>query len=302
MSDVLAPFTHPRCTLVHGDCCEAMAAMPAGAAGLVVTSPPFADLFVYSRDDADLGNYREALFNLAFQMWARQLARVVAPGRLACLHTTQLLAYKVLHGFMGLRDFCGRAAEAMQAAGFAYVGEVAINKNPQSAAQRMKLHNLMFTTLKKDSAKSIPVRNDYLLLFRAPGENAAPVRSFERGDVTTEDWVRWASGVWSDVDETDVLQTRGTGAEDDERHVCPLQLGLIARCIKLWSNPGDLVLDPFSGVGSVGVAALKHGRRYLGVELKREHHLTAARTLGELARSQDTQLTLFGAAAAGGAP
>lgn len=297
MSALLPPFVHPRCTLVHGDAVPALAEVPAGACGLVVTSPPFADLFVYSRDDADLGNNRDGAFNLAFRMWCEQLARAVAPGRLACLHTTQLLAYGVLHGFMGLRDFCGRVAEAMTDAGFDYVGEVAIPKNPQSAAQRMKLHNLMFTTLKKDSSKSIPVRNDYLLLFRARGENAAPVRAYERGDVTTEDWVRWASGVWDDIDETDVLKTRGTGGEDDTRHVCPLQLGLIRRAIKLWSNPGDLVCDPFSGVGSTGVAALELGRRYLGIDLKREHHLTAQRTLGELVDVQDRQLGLFAAGA-----
>lgn len=301
MSDVLAPFVHPRCTLVHGDCIHAMSEMPAQSVGLAVTSPPFADLFVYSRDDADLGNCRGEVFNTSFRFFTEQLVRVMKPGRLAALHTTQLLAYGVLHGFQGLRDFCGDVAKAMSAAGFHYAGEIAIGKNPQSAAQRMKLHNLMFTTLKKDSVKSIPVRNDYLLLFRAPGENEEPVKAYERGDVSTDDWVQLASGlwndhmggVWRDIDETNVLQVKGTGGEDDSRHVCPLQLGLIERAVKLWSNPGDLVLDPFSGVGSTGVVSVKLGRRYVGTDLKRENHLTASRTLRELLDAQDRQPTLF---------
>ncbi len=293
MSDLLEPIVTPRYTLIHGDCVHAMAAMPAASVGLSISSPPFADLFVYSRDEADLGNNRDGAFNLAFRMWAEQLVRVMAPGRLVCLHTTQLLAYKVLHGYIGLRDFCGHVASAMTDAGFSWAGEWAIGKNPQAAAQRMKLHNLMFVTLRKDSSKSIPVRNDYVLVFRAPGENTVPVTSFERGDVTEEEWVRLASGIWRPISETNVLKTAGTGAEDDSKHVCPLQLELIDDCIRLWSNPGELVMDSFNGIGSTVYSAVKRGRRGLGIDLKRENHLTAAKTIAELVRAEESQTLLF---------
>lgn len=294
MSELITPIVHPRYTLLHGDSITAMAEMPAGSAGLVVCSPPFADLFCYSRDEADLGNNREEAFNLVWRCFTEQLARVVAPGRIVCLHTTQLLAYRNIHGFIGLRDFCGDVVRSMRAAGFDYCADIAIDKNPQSAAQRMHLHNLLFVTLRKDSSRSMPVRNDYLLVFRAPGENTVPVKAWDRGDLTEDDWIRWAHGVWLDIDETAVLKTDGARAADDEKHVCPLQLGLIERCVRLWSNPGELVFDPFSGVGSTGYAALKLKRRYLGIDLKKENVLTAARFLGELVSAQDRQLSLFG--------
>lgn len=292
MSSSQSPVVTDEFTLIHGDCVEALAETPAQSISLLVCSPPFADLFVYSRDDGDMGNAKEGTFKALFRCWAEQVFRVMQTGRIAALHVTQLLAYKVLHGHIGLRDFCGHVAEAMRAAGFDYVGEVAIAKNPQSAAQRMKLHNLMFTTLRKDSSKSVPVRNDYILLFRRPGENANPVTSFARGEVSEDDWVRLASGVWVDVQETDVLQTRGTGEADDERHVCPLQLGVIDRLVRLYSNPGELVCDPFNGVGSTGVGALRRGRRYLGIELKESYFRTAARTLRDLARAQRDQTVM----------
>ncbi len=289
MSKTLAPIVTDEFTLIHGDCIEALSNAKECSVSLLLCSPPFADLFVYSKDDGDMGNAKEGVFKALFRCWAEQAFRVVQPGRIAALHVTQLLAYKVLHGFMGLRDFCGHVAVAMKEAGFDYVGEVAIAKNPQSAAQRMKLHNLMFTTLRKDSSKSVPVRNDYVLLFRRPGENAVPVKSFDRGEVTEEDWIRFASGVWDEIDETNVVQTRGTGDADDERHVCPLQLPVIDRLVRLYSNPGEVVCDPFNGVGSTGIGALKRGRRYLGIELKASYFKTAAKTLNTLAKAQRDQ-------------
>jgi DNA modification methylase len=292
MSETLAPIVTERYTLVHGDAVAAMAELPPASVGLVVTSPPFADLFVYSRDQADLGNNRGAAFNLAFRCFTEQLIRVVAPGRVVALHTTQLLAHKNMHDYVGLRDFCGDVVRAMAEAGFHYCGDVAIDKNPQSAAQRMHLYNLLFVTLRRDSTLSMPVRNDYLLIFRAPGENAAPVKAFERGDVSEDDWVRYAHGCWLDIDETNVLKTDGARTAEDEKHVCPLQLGLIDRCVLLWSNPGDLVFDPFVGVGSVPYKALTRRRRALGVDLKRENILTAAKLLRDLVDIQDRQLTL----------
>lgn len=292
MSTIRKPIVTPEFTLIHGDCIEALSKTPEQTVSLLICSPPFADLFVYSKDDGDMGNAREGVFKALFRCWAEQAFRVMQDGRIAALHVTQLLAYKALHGYMGLRDFCGHVAIAMKEAGFDYVGEVAIGKNPQSAAQRMKLHNLMFTTLRKDSSKSVPVRNDYVLLFRRPGDNATPVKSFDRGEVTEEDWIRLASGIWSDIDETNVVQTRGTGDSDDERHVCPLQLPVIDNLVRLYSNPGEIVCDPFNGVGSTGIGALKRGRRYLGIELKESYFRTASKTLSSLAKAQRDQTVM----------
>lgn len=184
-------------------------------------------------------------------------------------------------------------ANAMRAVGFHYCADVAIGKNPQSQAQRTHDHNLLFATLDRDSAGSMPTRNDYLLVFRADGKNEVPVTSAKRGEVSKDDWIRWARGVWNDIDETDVLKPRGTGAADDEAHVCPLQLEVIRRCVLLWSNPDELVLDPFNGIGSTSYVAVKHRRRALGMDLKPENHLTAARTLGDLVGKEEAQLSLL---------
>lgn len=284
VSELLAPVRTDRYTLVHGDCVHAMAAMPAQSVGLVVTSIPFADLFAYTKDQADLGNNRPESFWYGFRCVAEQLLRVMRPGRVVAIHTTQLLAYKNLHGFVGIRDFIGDVAKVMTDAGFAYCADVAIAKNPQAIAQRMHLHSLMFTNLKKDAAQLHPARNDYVLIFKAPGDNDAPITSYLRGEVSQDDWIRWACGTWDDISEGDVLKTRGTGGEDDTKHVCPLQLEVIRRCVLLWSNPDELVMDPFDGVGSTAYVAVKHRRRALGIDLKAEHHKTAAANLRQLER------------------
>jgi DNA modification methylase len=298
MSEVHAPVTTDRYTLVHGDCVHAMSAMPDASVALTVTSIPFADLFAYTRDQADLGNNRGDSFWYGFRCVAEQLRRVMKPGRVVAIHTTQLLAYKNLHGFVGIRDFTGDVAKVMTDAGFGYCADIAIAKNPQSIAQRMHLHSLMFTNLKKDAAQLHPARNDYVLIFKAPGDNEAPVLSYKRGELSQDDWIKWACGTWNDISEGDVLRTRGTGAEDDTKHVCPLQLEVIRRCALLWSNPDELVMDPFNGIGSTTVTAVKHGRRALGVDLKAEHHLTATANMRALDRSlamSRAQQSLFGA-------
>ena len=298
MSNENKPVVSQSYTLVHGDCVHALAATPPQSIALAVTSIPFADLFAYTRDQADLGNNRPESFWYGFRCVAEQLARAMMPGRVVAIHTAQLLAYKVLHGFVGIRDFTGDVAKVMTDAGFAYCADIAIAKNPQSIAQRMHLHSLMFTNLKKDSAQLHPARNDYVLIFKAPGDNPVPVTSYQRGEVSQDDWIKWACGTWGDIQEGDVLKRRGAGGDDDTKHVCPLQLDVIRRCVLLWSNPGELVLDPFNGIGSTSYTAVKHGRRALGIDLKAEHHLTAASNMRALDRELSNvraQGTLFGA-------
>lgn len=277
--------------LVHGDNVEAMAAMAEGSVALAVSSPPFEGFFTYSNDAADAGNNSPEGFNLAWRFFTEQLFRVIAPGGTVVLHWTDLLAWGVKDGYAGLKEFGGRLHESMRVVGFHLRAKVAIEKDAQAVASRMHLHNIQFATLKKDARRLWPIRNDYLYVFQKDGE-APPVRSFERGEITEEEWIEWARGTWRGP-ETDVLQTRGTGGADDTKHVCPLQLWVIDRCVRLWSNPGELVYDPYGGIGSTGVPALKRGRRYAGTELKAEYHLTAARTLGDLERALRAQGSLF---------
>lgn len=284
VSEINKPVHTDRYSLVHGDCVHAMAAMRPASVALTVTSIPFADLFAYTKDQADLGNNKAESFWYGFRCVAEQLARVMMPGRVVAIHTTQLLAYKNMHEYVGIRDFTGDVAKVMSDAGFGYCADIAIAKNPQAIAQRMHLHSLMFTNLKKDAAQLHPARNDYVLIFKARGDNPTPVDSYARGEVSQNDWIKWACGTWDDISEGDVLRTRGTGGADDTKHVCPLQLEVIRRCTLLWSNPDELVMDPFNGIGSTVHQAVKHGRRGLGIDLKSEHHLTAAANLRALSR------------------
>lgn len=296
MSMLHDPVTNEDHTLVHADNIEAMAAMPEGSIRLVVTSPPFADFFTYSNDEADMGNNRPEGFNLAWRFFVEQLYRVMAPGGVVVLHWTDLIAWGVKDGFQGLKDFGGRLHDAMESAGFHLRAKIAIEKDAQAVASRMHLHSIQFKTLHTDTGKCFPIRNDYLYVFQKEGE-APPVTSFERGEITEDQWIEWARGTWRGP-ETDVLQTRGTGAPDDTKHVCPLQLWAIERCVILWSNPGDRVYDPFGGVGSTGVVCARRGRCYVATELKPEYHLTACRNVMDEDRAQKCQLSLLGAVTA----
>lgn len=311
MSEILQPVVTPCYTLIHGDCVPTLAAMPERSIALSVSSIPFANLFAYTRDEADMGNNRPESFWYGFRCVAEALKRAMMPGRHVCIHVTQLKAYKVLHGYMGLRDFVGDVVRVMQDAGFNYQADVSIGKNPQSVAQRFHDHNLLFATLRKDSVGNWPTKNDYLLVFGAPGDNEVPVTSLGRGEITVEDWIKWACGVWHDIHEGDVLRVNraggvGSGAEGDEtKHVCPLQLEVIRRPILMWTNPGELVCDPFNGIGSTTHEAVKLGRRGLGIDLKPEHHTTATTVMRQLERelaAKAAQGTLFGLDAPAQAP
>ena len=259
--------------LMLGDSCERLAEVPDDSVDLAVYSPPFASLFTYSPSDRDLGNCADREeFIEHYGFIIREMLRVTRPGRINAVHVQQLTTMKSTHGYVGLTDFRGRVIQAHIDAGWIFHGEVTVDKCPQAQAIRTKAQSLMFVQLHRDSAMSRPALADYVLMFRKPGENATPVN----GDVDNETWIQWARPVWYDIRETDTLNAAVARDDADERHICPLQLPLIERCVRLWSNPGETVMSPFAGIGSEGVVAVRHGRRFVGCELKASYWRTAA--------------------------
>lgn len=275
--------------MMLGDSCERLAELPAASVGLSVCSPPFAQLYNYTPSPRDLSNSRnreEFFAHYAFVI--REQLRVTQPGRLACVHVQQITMQKVLHGVIGLTDFRGQVIAAFQAEGWIFHGEVTVDKDPQAQAIRTKAHSLLFVTKERDASALRPALADYLLIFRAPGENAVPVKS----DVTNEEWIAWARPVWLDIRETNTLNTTVARDAADERHICPLQLDFIERCVRLWSNRGETVLSPFAGIGSEGVVAVELGRRFVGCELKPSYWRTAVDNL-RAAEAETNAATLF---------
>lgn len=276
--------------LMLGDSCERLAEIETGSVDLSVCSPPFASLFTYSPSPRDLGNSATREEFLAhYRFIVEHQLRVTRPGRLACVHVQQLSTTKATHGVIGLTDFRGQVIALFQEVGWVYHGEVTVDKDPQAQAIRTKAQALMFQTLRRDSSMTRPAMADYVLLFRAPGENAIPIQ----GDVDNETWIEWARPVWYSIRESDTLNARVARDDGDEKHIAPLQLSLIERCVRLWSNPGELVLSPFAGIGSEGWVSVKQGRRFVGVELKPSYWRTACENL----RAVEQQLTLGGEAA-----
>lgn len=266
-----------------GDSCERLGELDAQSVDLSIFSPPFASLYTYSPSERDLGNCasrEEFLEHFAFII--EHLLRVTKPGRLACVHVQQIPTTKAVHGMVGLTDFRGEAIAAFIAAGWIFHGEVTVDKDPQAQAIRTKAQALMFNTLHRDSSMSRPALADYVLMFRAPGENAVAITP----DCDNETWIQWARPVWYDIRESDTLNGRLAREDADERHIAPLQLGLIERCVRLWSNRGELVLSPFAGIGSEGVGALRNGRRFVGCELKASYWKIACENL-EMASQPD---------------
>lgn len=265
--------------LLLGDSCERMEEVESESIDLSIFSPPFASLYTYSPSPRDLGNSHDrAEFFEHFGFIVHQLQRVTKPGRLACVHVQQITTTKAVHGVVGLTDFRGEVIAAFLADGWVLHGEVTIDKDPQAQAIRTKAQALMFQTLNRDSASSRPALADYLLVFRAPGENAVAIKP----DCDNDTWIEWARPIWYSIRETDTLNTAVAREDADERHICPLQLPLIERCVRLWSNRGELVFSPFAGIGSEGYVALQHGREFLGIELKASYWRTAAANLAAI--------------------
>jgi len=274
----------------HGDCIPHMLEdMPENSVDMAVFSPPFPSLYAYTASEADVGNVdtmgHEAAVHLGF-MFAG-LARVLKPGRVAIVHVCQIPRMKRTGG-VGLHDFRGTNIRISERAGLVYEYDWSVRKNPQAQAIRTRSRELQFAGLESDRSKQRGTLQDYLIKFRKPGDNAVPIDA--KGQVSRNDWIAWAEGCWSDIQETDTLNTAAAKSDDDTRHICPLQLEVIRRCVLLFSNPGDIVFSPFAGIGSEGFVSLggkstKTGkqiadpRRFYGCELKPEYYGQALRNL-----------------------
>lgn len=275
--------------ILLGDSCERMAEIPDESVDMSVYSPPFASLFTYSPSERDLGNSASrAEFIEHYGYIIRENLRIMKPGRIACIHVQQLTTTKATHGYTGLTDFRGDVIRAYVDNGWYFHGEVTVNKDPQAQAIRTKAHALTFATKNRDSSGTRPALADYLLLFRKPGDNAVPIKN----DVSNDEWIEWAQPVWWDIKETNTLNVRVARDDADERHICPLQLDFIERCVRLWSNPGETVFTPFAGIGSEVYTALKLGRVGLGIELKPSYWRTACENLAGL-EAEMGHATLF---------
>lgn len=276
-------------TLMLGDSAERLQEIDGDSIGLSVFSPPFISLYTYSPTERDIGNSRtEDEFFHHFGFIIDELLRVTMPGRNCCVHVAQVPAMLVRDGYIGLKDFRGGTIKAFEDHGWVYHGEVCIDKDPQAQAIRTHSKGLLFVQLRKDSSWLRPALADYILVFRKPGENPVPIQP----DITNDQWIEWARPIWYGIHESDTLNVAEARESDDERHICPLQLGTIERCIKLWSNPGETVLSPFAGIGSEGYVALQEGRRFVGIELKQSYWEAAKRNL-ERALQSKSQLELF---------
>ena len=267
--------------LYLGDTVRVAQQLPDHSVDFSVFSPPFASLYTYSAADEDMGNcVSHDEFFEQFGYLIEQQARVMAPGRNVSVHCMLLPTSKERDGVIGLTDFRGRIIAAYQARGFTFHSEVVIWKDPVTAMQRTKALGLLWKQIKKDSTMSRQGIPDYVVTMRAPGRNEVPVAHTPE-EFPVAEWQKWASPVWSDIDQSDTLQYTTARDAEDERHICPLQLGVIRRCIGLWSNRGDLVWSPFAGIGSEGYVALQMGRRFVGAELKPSYHRIATKNLKE---------------------
>ncbi|MBQ6721553.1 MAG: site-specific DNA-methyltransferase [Clostridia bacterium] len=261
--------------LYNGDSAEVLQMLPDESVHYIIYSPPFQSLYVYSNSDRDLGNCRTpAEFYEQFHYIGMELYRLLKPGRLMSFHCMNLPTSKEKDGYIGIRDFRGELIRFFQDIGFIYHSEVVIWKDPVTAMQRTKALGLLHKQLKKDSCMSRQGIPDYLVTMRKPGENPERV-THTNESFPVSMWQRYASPVWMDINQTDTLQYKSARENKDERHICPLQLQVIERGIELWTNPGDVVLTPFMGIGSEAYTAVKMGRRAVGVELKDSYYRQA---------------------------
>lgn len=298
----------------HADCVDVVSAMPPDSMHYSIFSPPFASIYTYSASPRDMGNCKnssEFLEHFSFLM--PEMLRITKPGRLMSMHCMLLPTLKARDGFIGLSDFRGHLIRAAELAGWVFHSEVCIWKDPVTAMQRTKALGLLHKQIKKDSCMSRQGIPDYLVTFRKPGENTEPV-THTNETFPVEMWQRYASPVWAThrghddegflrfeqpnasnpdkcgIDAGDTLQHRSAREAEDERHICPLQLDVIRRGIRLWTNPGDTVFSPFTGIGSEGYVALEEGRKFVGAELKGSYYRQAVANL----KSVGVQGELFG--------
>lgn len=277
--EVLNQEVLKKSVIYNGDCVEVVAALPSDSVHYSIFSPPFASLYVYSNSDRDMGNCKGIDdFIEHFRFLVKELYRVLMPGRLLSFHCMNLPTSKAHHGYIGIQDFRGDLIRTFVESGFIYHSEVCIWKDPVTAMQRTKALGLLHKQLKKDSCMSRQGIADYLVTMRKPGENPERV-GHTNETFPVELWQRYASPVWMDINPSNTLQHRSAREHNDERHICPLQLEVIERAIDLWTNPGDVVLSPFAGIGSELYVAVQKGRKAIGVELKESYYKQAVANL-----------------------
>ncbi|MEL7937619.1 DNA-methyltransferase [Pseudomonas delhiensis] len=273
-------------SLFNGDCVEVIAGLPARSVDYAIFSPPFSSLYTYSNSPRDMGNSRtDAEFFEHFDHLVAELARVIKPGHCVSFHCMQLPTSKERDGYIGLKDFRGDLVRAFQRHGFIYASEVTIWKDPVTAMQRTKALGLLHKTVRTNATMCRQGIPDYLVTMRAPGDVEDKVA--HGTDIPVDEWQKIASPVWMDINPSDTLQFKSAREHDDERHICPLQLDVIRRGIRLWTAPGDVVLTPFLGIGSEAYCAVEMGRKAVGVELKKSYFDQAVKNLDALAAQHD---------------
>jgi hypothetical protein len=271
----------------NGDCVSVASQLDAESVGFSIYSPPFQNIFTYSDSELDMGNCSsDEEFSAHYQFLVRQLHRVTKPGRLTAVHCSDLPSSKWKDGVIGLKDFPADIVRAHQAEGWIFHSRICVWRDPVVEMTRTKALGLLYKQLKKDSTRSRMGLADYVLVFRKPGDNAEPVVQRPENFPVSQ-WQQWASPVWMDINQTNTLNVRMAKDGADERHLCPLQLDLIERAVTMWSNPGDVVLSPFMGIGSEGVTSLKLNRRFIGIELKPSYFKHACRYLDAQERQDD---------------
>lgn len=281
---------------MQGDSCERLKEIKSDSVDLSVYSPPFVDLYTYSATERDLGNSKSwDDFFKHYSFIIKELLRTTKDGRLSCVHTSDIPAMQMKDGYIGVKDFPGAVIKAHIDNGWIFHGRAIVTKNPQAQAIRTHSKALLFIQLRKDSSDSRPALLDHILIFKKPGKTETTVNPVANGEIDNEKWIDWAGGIWSDISETNTLQYTTARDKDDEKHICPLQLGTIERCIKLYSNPGENILTPFGGIGSEAYQAIKFGRSATLIELKPSYFRIALQNLQKI-ESEIMQDDLFSAA------
>jgi len=288
--NVLEQHVNEHFAIYNADCMDVLRGLPDNSVDFTVFSPPFASLYTYSASDRDFGNCTGVgEFFAHFRYLVPELFRVTKPGRNLSFHCMLLPLSKTRDGQIGLYDFRGALIREFIECGWIHHSEVCIWKDPVTAMQRTKALGLLHKQLKKDSCMSRQGIPDYLVTMRKPGENPNRV-SHTNESFPVEEWQKYASPVWTDISPNDTLQFRSAREEDDERHICPLQLEVIRRALRLWSNPGDTVLSPFAGIGSEGYVALQDGRKFVGAELKVSYYKQAVANLQRAANTAQQEM------------
>lgn len=275
------------------DCIEHMVTMPRNSVDFSIFSPPFPSLFSYTDEECDIGNSESFQGDAKLHLFwfVRGLLPVIKPGRAVIVHCQNIAGLK-RNGEVSTVDLRGLLIRLAKRAGFVYETDWPVTKNPQAQAIRTRSTKLQFAALERDRAGSAPAFNDYLIKLRAPGDNEVPIQD---APLSRNEWIDWAEGVWDwrTIRETDTLNTKAAKSDDDTRHICPLQLPVIRRCVRLYSNLNDIVFSPFTGIGSEGYVSLLEGRRFYGCEIKPEYHEQAKKNLTAAAQSETEQMALF---------